>query len=187
MAHRAIRTICEVAGIRDLYAKVEGRINLQKVVKAFLAGLEKQETHQELAERKRIHVVELKKENQNFPLVLASPTSKAVRRDPSENDPDEILRFNEMYFEGKVRLIKPKKPPFYHKLPSWQLKLRQMDRRRGWDKIRLNCWLKQELAPSHFYDNLFPPDVRHPREPITLAKSPAARSDQIGIPLKRIV
>jgi len=40
--HRAIRTICEIIGITDLYAKVEGSSNLQNVVKAFFLGLLKQ-------------------------------------------------------------------------------------------------------------------------------------------------
>lgn len=40
--HRAIRTICEMIGIKNLYAKVEGSTNLQNVVKAFFLGLLKQ-------------------------------------------------------------------------------------------------------------------------------------------------
>lgn len=40
--HRAIRTICEVVGIKDLYCKVEGSTNVQHVVKAFFLGLLKQ-------------------------------------------------------------------------------------------------------------------------------------------------
>lgn len=40
--HRAIKTICEMIGITDLYAKVEGSHNLQNLVKAFFLGLLKQ-------------------------------------------------------------------------------------------------------------------------------------------------
>jgi ribosomal protein S5 len=39
VCHRAIKTSCEVIGIKDLYAKVEGPTNLQHIVKAFLIGL----------------------------------------------------------------------------------------------------------------------------------------------------
>ena len=42
VCHRAIRTICEVLGIKDLHAKVEGSTNLQHIVKAFFIGLLKQ-------------------------------------------------------------------------------------------------------------------------------------------------
>lgn len=40
--HRAIKTICEMIGIKDLHAKVEGSTNLQNLVKAFFLGLLKQ-------------------------------------------------------------------------------------------------------------------------------------------------
>jgi Ribosomal protein S5 len=39
VCHRAIKTACEVIGIKDLYAKVEGSTNLQHIIKAFLIGL----------------------------------------------------------------------------------------------------------------------------------------------------
>lgn len=42
VCHRAIKTICEVIGIKDLHAKVEGSTNLQHVVKAFFLGLLRQ-------------------------------------------------------------------------------------------------------------------------------------------------
>lgn len=39
VCHRAIKTMCEVIGIKDLYAKVEGSTNIQHLVKAFFIGL----------------------------------------------------------------------------------------------------------------------------------------------------
>lgn len=42
VCHRAIRTVCEVLGIKDLYAKVEGSINVQNITKALFDGLSKQ-------------------------------------------------------------------------------------------------------------------------------------------------
>lgn len=39
VCHRAIRTICQVVGITDLYAKVEGSCNIQNMTKAFFLGL----------------------------------------------------------------------------------------------------------------------------------------------------
>lgn len=40
--HRIIKTICELVGIKDLYAKVEGSTNPKNVAKAFIFGLLKQ-------------------------------------------------------------------------------------------------------------------------------------------------
>lgn len=37
--HRAIKTCCEVIGIKDLYARIEGSTNLQHIIKAFFVGL----------------------------------------------------------------------------------------------------------------------------------------------------
>lgn len=42
ICHRAIKTMCEVIGIKDLHAKVEGSTNLQHIIKAFFLGLLKQ-------------------------------------------------------------------------------------------------------------------------------------------------
>ena len=40
--HRAIKCACEVIGIKDLRAKVEGAVRYQHIIKAFLVGLLKQ-------------------------------------------------------------------------------------------------------------------------------------------------
>lgn len=39
VCHRAIKSMCEVIGIKDLHAKIEGSTNLQHIVKAFFLGL----------------------------------------------------------------------------------------------------------------------------------------------------
>jgi len=39
VCHRALKTCCEVIGIKDLHAKVEGPTNLQHIIKAFFIGL----------------------------------------------------------------------------------------------------------------------------------------------------
>ena len=72
-AHRAIKAICQMCGIKvcsklplgtkiknclqDLYAKCEGSLNVQNVVKAFVLGLLRQRTHQALADEKQLHLV----------------------------------------------------------------------------------------------------------------------------------
>ncbi|KAK8395936.1 hypothetical protein O3P69_005810 [Scylla paramamosain] len=79
VCHRAIRTICEVVGIKDLHAKVEGICNVQNMTKAFFLGLINQKTHQQLANEKKLHLVEFRKEQLNFPKVVASPEDSVVR------------------------------------------------------------------------------------------------------------
>ncbi|XP_066451916.1 small ribosomal subunit protein uS5m isoform X2 [Eleutherodactylus coqui] len=71
--HRAIITICKLLGIKDLYAKVRGSVNLLNLTRAFFLGLMQQETHQDLANKKSLHVVEFREELGPYPLIVASP------------------------------------------------------------------------------------------------------------------
>ncbi|XP_064622370.1 small ribosomal subunit protein uS5m-like [Lineus longissimus] len=116
-SHRVLKTICDVMGIKDLHCKVEGSTkNVQNMTKAFFNALATQETHKELAERQQLHVVELRNEMDNLPVVLASPSSGKTR----SIGRDEDLDFNRLYYGGKVPYIKPKPRPFYEKLRSWR-------------------------------------------------------------------
>ena len=82
---------------QDLYAKCEGSLNVQSVVKAFVLGLLRQRTHQALADEKQLHLVtntcsffliicpvrmnlkvEMRKENDYYPRVVASPSDGKV-------------------------------------------------------------------------------------------------------------
>jgi small subunit ribosomal protein S5 len=47
VCHRAIRSTCEIIGIKDLHAKMEmsGRKNIQNLIKAFFLGLMRQVLH----------------------------------------------------------------------------------------------------------------------------------------------
>jgi small subunit ribosomal protein S5 len=130
--HRAIRTICEMIGIKDLYAKVEGSTNLQNVVKAFFLGLLKQKTHQQLADETKFHLVEFRRENDYLPVIVASPKG-SVRKD-SKEAPD----FLQYVMENKVRLRKKKFPPFYTKKTHWYIKEKKMETVRNMDKAKLN-------------------------------------------------
>ena len=91
-AHRTIKAACKVIGIKDLEAIVEGAINYNHIIKAFFLGLLRQRTHQALADEKRLHLVELRPENDNFPRVVASPSDGVVRT-KDEILPNEILDF----------------------------------------------------------------------------------------------
>ncbi|KAG0718021.1 28S ribosomal protein S5, mitochondrial [Chionoecetes opilio] len=92
VCHRALRTICQVVGITDLHAKVEGSCNIQNMTKAFFLGLINQKTHQQLANEKQLHLVEFREENRGFPEVLASPEGGAVRT-PAQIPKEEEIDF----------------------------------------------------------------------------------------------
>ncbi|GAB1867550.1 Small ribosomal subunit protein uS5m [Camponotus japonicus] len=69
-----------------MYAKVQGARN----VKAFFIGLLQQKSYQQLADEKRLHLVKVKSENGNYPIVLASP---AQTRKPEEVPSNKSLDF----------------------------------------------------------------------------------------------
>lgn len=87
-----------------------------------------------MADEKRLHLVEFRPENCNYPIVVASPS---VIRKPEEILSNEILDFNQYVMDGKVVLKKKKYPPFYTKLNSWKLKTRKMERVRNHDSTRI--------------------------------------------------
>jgi len=129
-AHRAIKAICQMCGIKDLYAKCEGSLNVQSVVKAFVLGLLRQRTHQALADEKQLHLVEMRKENDYYPRVVASPSDGKVRT-KEEIDHNEILDFEMISFEGhKPSWLPgqsggPEKTNPWEKSPGWGKHLRR--------------------------------------------------------------
>ncbi|XP_012226046.1 small ribosomal subunit protein uS5m [Linepithema humile] len=134
VCHRAIKACCEAIGIKDIYAKVEGSKNLQNIIKAFFIGLLRQKSYQQLADEKRLHLVEFRSENGNYPEVIASPLK--VRK-AEEVQSHEIRNFTQYVMGGKVVLRKKKYPPFFTKLPSWKVKLRKLERLRHGDDTRM--------------------------------------------------
>lgn len=95
--HRAIITICKLIGITDMYAKLSGSNNLLNLTRALFKGLARQETHQELAEKRSLYVVEFREECGPLPIVVAAP-SGAVRKEPEpvEEVPDIKLEWSEV-------------------------------------------------------------------------------------------
>lgn len=152
VCHRAIKTVCQVLGIKDLHAKVEGPTSVQHVVKAFFIGLLQQKTHQQLAEEKGLHLVEMRRENKNFPKVVASPT---VCREEKDIARDEVMDFSQFVMGNRLVLVRKKKLPFYTKFPSWDLYLRKQERRRNHDKVRLNM-LAEHGELRSFYTDKYP-------------------------------
>lgn len=133
VCHRAIKTICEVIGIKDLYAKCEGAPSLQHVVKAFFLGLLSQKPYSQTAETKGLHLVELRKETGDFPKVVASPT---VCRTEDDIKHDEVMDYNQFAMDGKIVLKRKKFPKFYEGSFGHQLYLRKKEKRRNHFQIK---------------------------------------------------
>ncbi|KAL2083494.1 hypothetical protein ACEWY4_021267 [Coilia grayii] len=91
--HRAIITLCKLIGIQDMYAKVEGSVNLLNITRALFNGLASQETHQTLADQKCLNVVEFRPECGPLPIVVARPVDGA-REDPEVEDEVPNTRLN---------------------------------------------------------------------------------------------
>jgi len=79
-----------------------------------------QKSYQQLADEKRLHLVKVKSENGNYPVVLASP---AQIRKPEEVPSNEPLDFMQYVMGNRIVLKKKKLPLFFTKLPSYKRKL----------------------------------------------------------------
>ncbi|XP_050696102.1 28S ribosomal protein S5, mitochondrial-like [Eriocheir sinensis] len=154
VCHRAIRTICQVVGITDLYAKVEGSCNVQNMTKAFFLGLINQKTHQQLANEKKLHLVEVREERHNFPQVVASPEDGEVRT-RAEIPQEEEMDFTRHILDGRVRLVKKKYPPFYSKYYSYEIHMKSFAKRRNHEKIKLDMKVNEGEVRS-FYTDKYP-------------------------------
>ncbi|XP_012285465.1 28S ribosomal protein S5, mitochondrial [Orussus abietinus] len=134
VCHRAIKSCCDVIGIKDLYAKVEGNRNLQHLVKAFFIGLLQQKSYNQLAEEKKLHLVEIRKENCYYPNVLASPKEVRELKDVKV---DEVRDFRQYVMDGKIRLQKKKLPPFYTSQNSWLIYKKKQEYLRNQHQVKI--------------------------------------------------
>ncbi|XP_030603891.1 small ribosomal subunit protein uS5m [Archocentrus centrarchus] len=95
--HRAVITLCKLIGIKDMYCKVEGSVNLLNITRALFTGLANQETHQTLADKKRLHVVEFNSQCGPLPVVVASPKDGARPNPESEDEiPNTKLHWDDV-------------------------------------------------------------------------------------------
>ncbi|XP_008427037.1 small ribosomal subunit protein uS5m [Poecilia reticulata] len=95
--HRAVITLCKLIGIKDMYCKVEGSVNLLSITRALFTGLVKQETHQKLANKKQLHVVEFQAQRGPLPMVVASPKDGARLQPESVDEvPDTKLHWDDV-------------------------------------------------------------------------------------------
>lgn len=99
MCHRAIREMCKLIGIKDIYAKIYGSTNLQHIVKAFMLGLISQKSHAQLATEKGLYLVEKGSHfDEAFPVVVAEPPECRTEKEIKH---DETLDFSQVKLEDK--------------------------------------------------------------------------------------
>uniref|UniRef100_A0A2K6BEF0 Small ribosomal subunit protein uS5m n=1 Tax=Macaca nemestrina TaxID=9545 RepID=A0A2K6BEF0_MACNE len=106
--HRAIITICRLTGINDMYAKVSGSVSRLSLTWGLFRGLSRQKTHQQLAVKKGLHVVEIQ-ECGPLPILVAF-SQGALSKDPETNDkvPDIKLDWEDMKTaQGEKRSVQP--------------------------------------------------------------------------------
>lgn len=149
VCHRAIKTICQVIGIKDLYAKCEGSPNVQHVTKAFFLGLLRQKKFEDVAQAKGLHLVEFRKETGYFPKVLASP--RECRKEEDIRN-DEIMDYTQFCMDGKLALKRKKHPMFYEKTHGYQLHLMKKEKRRNHDEVRRYMLAEYGEIRSFFAD-----------------------------------
>ncbi|KAM3960474.1 mitochondrial ribosomal protein S5 [Aphomia sociella] len=147
--HRAIKEICQAIGIKDIRAKVEGSNNLQHIVKAFFIGLLQQRSHQQLAEEKKLHLVEYRAENEYYPKVVASPSEVRTKDQIPQK---ETLNFNQYVMNDRVILKKKRFPRFYETMPHYDIYLKKYERYRNHEKIRLNLKVEYGEIKSFLTD-----------------------------------
>lgn len=137
--HRVIKTCCELLGIKDLHARIEGATGVQNIVKAFFLGLLQQKTYDQMAEEKKLYLVEFRKDNKYFPKIVGTP-SKC--RKAEEIPTSEELDFKQYVMNGKVVLRKKKHPPFYAEYHSYKIFLRRAEKRRSHDPIKFDLYTR---------------------------------------------
>lgn len=111
VAHRVLKAVCQVAGIRNVYIKVEGPTdNYRHIVKAFFLGLCNMKSWQEIADQKKLHVVELREDQDYYPRVVASPSDGVVRT-WDQIGAEEITDLRMYLNDGKLIEYAPHKYP----------------------------------------------------------------------------
>lgn len=95
--HRAVITLCKLIGIKDMYCKVERSVNLLNITRALFTGLANQQTHQTLADKKQLHVVEFQSQRGPLPVVVASPKDGArPEPEPEDEIPNTRLHWDDV-------------------------------------------------------------------------------------------
>jgi small subunit ribosomal protein S5 len=153
VAHRCVKAICDVVGIKDIYCKVASSSsnNYLNLTRAFVFGLAQQRSMQAIAEEKRLNVVELRPENDFLPRIVARPIESRVRT-REQIEPDEVMEFRQYLHDGKIREIKYKAPPFYTRNIGYGNYLKQYHYQRSRQDVRI--YLKAKYGKVESFLNI---------------------------------
>lgn len=119
-----------------------------------------QKRPEQIAEEKKLHLVEICKENHYFPNVIASP--KECRK-AHEISKDEILDFTLYCYDGKVVLKKKKKIPFYTNYKSHEIYLKKLQKYRNQGDVKNNLIMEYGQIQSFLFDKY--PECQQYRPP----------------------
>lgn len=140
---RAVKAICQHVGITDLFATVQGVRNPINIAKAFFVGLINQKQYQEMADEKRLHLVDLREECFNLPRVLASPSDPSrLLKEEEIRIEDENLDFTFYINEGRIRSVKPPFRDSWINGPTWYKHLDRVDLSKNREQTKLQLAAK---------------------------------------------
>lgn len=146
VCHRLIKSICQMLGIKDLHVKVEGPTNNYIcLTRAFFIGLMRQKSPQQLADEKGLHLVEMRKDRDYFPVVIASP--KRCRTE-EEIGPTEQLDYLLHLHDGKVEAVRKPFQPFYINFPSYIKEMKDREPQRNQRGVRIRALAKYGALKS---------------------------------------
>ncbi|ELU12582.1 hypothetical protein CAPTEDRAFT_156921 [Capitella teleta] len=148
--HRALKTLCQMIGIKDLHVRVEGSTkNIRAITKGFFDALNNQENHQDLANRTGYHIVERRKERDYFPTVVASPVDREVKQERMTNEEEDIeLDYERLYHGGRSEYKHPPRKQFYEKTVGWRRRYAREHKARN--QRHLTLLKLSGLVPKHF-------------------------------------
>lgn len=140
---RVIEAICKHFGITDLKVTTRNSSNTINLVKAFFVGLVNQRPYQQMADEKKLHLVDMRNETFNYPMVLASPSSglPILTEDQIKANKNE-LDFTFYINEGRIRLTKPPFRPKHIDGPTYYKYLDKIDQFGGREQAKLEMAAK---------------------------------------------
>lgn len=150
-AHRCIRSICNVIGITDIKCKVEGsERNYLNLTRAFLLGLINQKSFQQMADEKRLNVVEYNKNIQDYPIVRARPSETVGGcRTEKQIGSEEILDFNIYIHDGQVKQQTLAKTVWYTKHKGWITYNKKWNYKKSREQVRIDLIAKYGQIDSY--------------------------------------
>jgi len=111
-------------------------------------------THQALADEKKLHLIEMRPEEDYYPRLVASPSDGKVRTQ-AEIEHNEVLDFKMMSYEGHLPMERKNRNPFEGHI-TWDLRQRRGWAREAHEKVRRRMRVENGdvygAVRSHLYE-----------------------------------